>query len=496
MTTDPETHPSVRDAAPDPPEIEEAPLLRRTRWRLIAWSGGLTLLILALLGVLVYGAVARSLDSSATAQLERRAEQIAGFIEHTGAFPQRPQVGIAFGGDASGTIAFIIGPGGAVQGGANSGLPSGLPDAGGVAASRQAGSDVRDSAVAGIPVRIYSLAVKGPDGTYVVQVVGDQTAEQRLLSTLLIVLVSGGLAAVLLAIAAGYVYSGRALVPIRESIRRRQEALRRQREFTANASHELRTPLTVVRASVADLRRNRSRPVAEVGNALEDIEAEVDHLTALVDDLLLLARTDSGAVQIEHVPVDLADVAAEATGALASVATERGVHLEVDPRPAELLGDPLRLRQLVTILVDNALAHTPAGGGIVVRVRHDQRAAVLEVMDEGPGIREADLDHVFERFWRADDAPSGGTGLGLSIARWIVERHGGTIRAANRPEGGARFEARIPVAEAAAPSGGLGGAATPAPPPADAGDGAATRALQQVDAADPGAGEAHSSPAD
>jgi signal transduction histidine kinase len=496
VTTDPETHPSVRDAASAALEIEEAPLLRRTRWRLIAWSGGLTLLILVALGILVYGAVASSLGSSATAQLERRAEQIAGFMQHTGAFPQRPQVGIAFGGDAAGTVAFIIGPGGAVQGGADSGLPPGLPDAGGVAASRQAGSDVRDSTVSGIPVRIYSLAVKAPDGTYVVQVVGDQTAQERLLDTLLIVLVSGGLAAVLLAIAAGYVYSGRALVPIRESIRRRQDALRRQREFTANASHELRTPLTVVRASVADLRRNRSRPVAEVGNALEDIEAEVDHLTALVDDLLLLARTDSGAVQIEHVPVDLADVAVEATGVLAPVATERGVHLEVDPRPAELLGDPLRLRQLVTILVDNALAHTPSGAGVVVRVRRDQRLAVLEVMDEGPGIREADLDRVFERFWRADDAPSGGTGLGLSIARWIVERHGGTIRASNRPEGGARFEVRIPVDEMAVPPGGQAGAATPAPAAADAPDGSVVRALSDVDQLDPGADEVHSDRAD
>jgi signal transduction histidine kinase len=236
--------------------------------------------------------------------------------------------------------------------------------------------------------------------------------------------------------------------------------------------------------------------VAEVGNALEDIEAEVDHLTALVDDLLLLARTDSGAVQIEHVPVDLADVAVEATGALAPVATERGVHLEVDPRPAELLGDPLRLRQLVTILVDNALAHTPSGAGVVVRVRRDQRLAVLEVMDEGPGIREADLDRVFERFWRADDAPSGGTGLGLSIARWIVERHGGTIRASNRPEGGARFEVRIPVDEMAVPPGGQAGAATPAPAAADAPDGSVVRALSDVDQLDPGADEVHSDRAD
>jgi signal transduction histidine kinase len=442
VTTEPPEHSAIRD--PEPPgEVEDASLLRRTRWRLMAWSGGLTLLILVVLGVALYGAVAGNLDSNATAQLQRRAQELSRFITNSG-FPQRPQVGVAFGGDAGGTVAFVIGPGGSVQGD-DLGLPAGLPDASGVTASQQSGTDVRNDTISGIPVRVYSVAVHAPDGTYVVQVVGDRTSEDRLLGVLVSVLLFGGLAAVLLAVAAGYVYAGRALVPIRVSIERRQEALRRQREFTANASHELRTPLTVIRASAADLRRNRSQRVSEVGNALDDIESEVSHLTALVDDLLLLARTDSGVVDISREPVDLADVAAEAAGALSPVAEQGRIKVEVDPRPAEMVGDPLRLRQLVTILVDNAIRHTPTGGTVLVRVRREQQTVTLEVLDDGPGIRETDLDHVFERFWRADDAPSGGTGLGLSIAHWIVERHGGTISAANRPEGGARFEARLPV---------------------------------------------------
>jgi two-component system, OmpR family, sensor histidine kinase CiaH len=441
VTTDPGTHAAIRE--PDgAAEVEDAPLLRRTRWRLMAWSGGLTLLILVVLGVALYGAVAGNLDATATTQLQHRAEDLGRFIQNNG-FLQRPQVGIAFGGEAGGTVAFVIGPGGSVQGASGLGLPSGLPDAQGAAASEQSGPDVRDATVSGIPVRIYSLAVQGPDGTYVVQVVGDRTSEERLLGTLVNVLLIGGLGAVLLAVAAGYVYAGRALVPIRASIRRRQDALRRQREFTANASHELRTPLTVIRASAADLRRNRSRPVEQVGEALDDIESEVSHLTALVDDLLLLARTDSGVVDMAHELVDLADVAAEAAGVLSPVADQRSVHVVVDPRPAEIVGDALRLRQLVTILVDNAVRHTPPGGTVLVRVRREEAAVTLEVLDEGGGIREADLDRVFERFWRADDAPPGGTGLGLSIARWIVERHGGTIVAANRPEGGASFVARM-----------------------------------------------------
>ena len=117
-----------------------------------------------------------------------------------------------------------------------------------------------------------------------------------------------GLVAILAALIAGALIARRALVPIRD-------ALRRQREFAADASHELRTPLAVVRASAEHLRRNQDKPVGEVGTAVDDITAEVDHLTALVEDLLLLARSDSGAVELTREPLDLADVAADATAA-------------------------------------------------------------------------------------------------------------------------------------------------------------------------------------
>ena len=109
----------------------------------------------------------------------------------------------------------------------------------------------------------------------------------------------------------GTIYARRALVPIRESLANQRAALRRQREFAADASHELRTPLTVIRSSVEHLERHRDEPVATVGSALEDIDDEVRHMTAIVEDLLLLARSDSGAVALERVPVDLGDVAAD-----------------------------------------------------------------------------------------------------------------------------------------------------------------------------------------
>ena len=229
-------------------------------------------------------------------------------------------------------------------------------------------------------------------------------------------------------------------------------ALRRQREFAADASHELRTPLTVIRSSIEYLERHRDEPVSQVGTALEDIDDEVRHMTSMVEDLLMLARSDSGAVALEHGPIDLGDVAADGASALGKPATRRGVRVHVDPQPAVVDGDPARLRQLVMILVDNAIRHAPTDGLVSVAVRAEGGGASLVVDDDGPGIRPDDLPHVFERFYRAPDAPGGGTGLGLAIAKWIVDRHGGQIEATNRPEGGARFVVRLP-AERPAPRG-------------------------------------------
>ena len=113
-------------------------------------------------------------------------------------------------------------------------------------------------------------------------------------------------------------------------------------------------------------------------------------------------------------------------------------------------GDPARLRQLVVILVDNAVRHTPRGGSVRVQVRDDGHEAVVEVDDDGPGIRPEDMPRVFERFWRAPGSAGGGTGLGLAIAKSIVDLHEGRIEVANRPEGGARFTVRLPVADSSA----------------------------------------------
>jgi signal transduction histidine kinase len=306
-----------------------------------------------------------------------------------------------------------------------------------------------DGDTADVPVRVLTVPATNPTlGTFYVQVVQDRSTEAQTLQALLLVLVVGGALLVIAALAFGAVYARRALVPIRESLDAQRVSLRRQREFAADASHELRTPLTVIRSSVEHLRRHADEPVAQVGDALQDIDAEVQHLTSMVDDLLLLARSDSGAVTLERVPVHLDDVATEAASALTVPAGARGVTVVVDHEPAPMEGDPARLRQLVMILIDNAIRHSPAGGEVRVAIRSADGSATLSVADQGPGIRPADMPHVFDRFWRAPDAPAGGTGLGLAIAKWIAERHEGSVAAASPAGGGATFEVRLPLSPA------------------------------------------------
>jgi signal transduction histidine kinase len=423
----------------------DARLVRGVRWRLVLFSGGTTLLILLALGALLYVRVASSLATTGVTQLDARAESLKEFLGGSDNPGNGPPTGLIFGGGSSGTFAVLVTADGQRIGDLDDGVPVGLPNQGSVAAAWQTGRDVRDTVLADVPVRILSVTASSRIGPVVIQVVQDRTDEQKTLDVIADVLIFGGLLAVAVAGGFGALYARRALAPIRSSLANQRLALRRQREFAADASHELRTPLTVIRSSVEYLGRHRTEPVAAVGEALEDITAEVDQLSTLVEDLLLLARSDSGAIELDRLPLDLGDLAGEAASTLAQPAADRNVRIVVDPEPAAVTGDPVRLRQLVAILVDNAIRHSPAGGEVRVAVRADGRSTDLSVEDQGPGIRPEDLPRVFDRFWRAPGAPAGGTGLGLAIAQWIVERHGGRIAVVNRVGGGARFDVELPV---------------------------------------------------
>ena len=444
---------------------DEARLIRRTRWRLVAWSGVSTLIVLVILGGALYAAVAGTLAGASVAQLSARVDPWVARLEGQ---PRGGEVEPGFGFQPGQGNTFLFAfddTGQLVQLGRERVVVlSGLPEPASLAAARAAadGRDVRtvdvEVGATAIPARLLTQRVVYVDDgrTYFLQALQDRSTEVATLNALLTVLLAGGLVAAVVAVLFGTVYARRALVPIRASLAAQRTALRRQREFAADASHELRTPLTVIRSSVEHLARHRDRSVGESGEALDDIEAEVSHLTLLVDDLLLLARSDSGAVPLDRVPLDLGDVASDAASSLMRLAEDHDVRVAVDPEPAMLTGDPARIRQLVTILVDNAVRHSPRGGEVGVRVRADAAIASLEVADQGPGVRPEDMPHVFDRFYRAPGAPAGGTGLGLSIARWIVERHGGRIGVRNGESGGAVFRVELPGQGSGAPGQGSG----------------------------------------
>ncbi len=428
---------------------QDSALLRRTRLRLMAWSGGSTLVILVLLGAVIYGAASTRLAATGVDELRQRLDELAVTTSAKQAFTMRtPGVGVVsdpglpgvqLGGASSGTIAFMIatlppGTGSSRVYPPMPGLAVPVVDPG-LLATVATEPVVQETTIEGAPVRVMAVRLPGsPDQTAVI--IGDRSAEIDTLRTLLVVLLSGGLLVLVASILLGYLYAGRALVPIRDS-------LRRQREFAADASHELRTPLAITRAAIAELRRGRTDP-ATVDRALDDLDAGATRIERLVDDLLLLARTDAEAVDLVATDTDLAQVAAEATEAFEAVAGQGGVRLVLDVVPAPIHGDEGRLRQLVGILLDNAVRHSPAGGRVLVAVRQGR----LVVEDEGTGVAPEDTKRVFDRFWRAPDAPAGGTGLGLAIARWIAGRHRGSIRVEGRAAGatGARFVVDLPGA--------------------------------------------------
>lgn len=207
-----------------------------------------------------------------------------------------------------------------------------------------------------------------------------------------------------------------------------EAAAQAQQRFVADASHELRAPLTAIQGNLELLRRHRAMPEADRREALAEAERETSRLTRLVADLLALARADAG-IAIQRRPVDVDTVVLEVFRTARQLA--RGQTLALEPfEPVEVMGDEDRLKQLLLILLDNALKYTPPDGQVTLGLRHCGDHVEALVRDTGIGIAADDLPHVFERFYRADPArsrDSGGTGLGLPIARWIARQHGGDV---------------------------------------------------------------------
>ena len=228
-----------------------------------------------------------------------------------------------------------------------------------------------------------------------------------------------------------------------------ETSVKRVTQFTADASHELRAPLTLIQsAGEFLLRRERSRE--ETAEAIEEILQEVKRTTNLVDHLLTLARTDSGGARLQASPLNLASLLSDVAESARLLARKKSVHFSyhlVD-EPSYVLGDETSLRELFLILLDNAVKYTPRRGTVDMSLVRDRDSATIEVSDTGIGIAEADLPHIFDRFWRADKVRSrktGGEGLGLSIAKRIVDQSHGTIHVESELGCGSKFCVQLPL---------------------------------------------------
>lgn len=313
------------------------------------------------------------------------------------------------------------------------------PDAEAVRAATAEGNDLRTLVQPdGTRYRLLTTRVVTSSGTLYLQAGRSLADQEGILRQLLVGMLALSAVIVLLLGWGSWWLAGRSLGPA-------QQAWEKQQAFVANASHELRTPLTLLRAS-AEVAQRKLPSTGESRVLLDDVLREADHMAGVVEDLLLLSRLDAGAlpVQTEAVPVSgLFEGVATSAG---RVAKERGVLLEFGASGATAVGDAARLRQVLLVLVDNALRHTPPGGKIRVDARQDARALEITVRDSGSGIAPEHLPHVFERFYRADPDRSGGSGLGLPIARSLLKAMAGDIRLESGPGQGTCVTVTLPAA--------------------------------------------------
>lgn len=423
------------------------------RWRLVAWTVLVLTLILLVLGAAVYFAVSRSLLEAVDRNLVGQSEQTERLRPPPGARVPRPgSEPFAPEGYRGGVFYLVVGPEGRVV------VNPQQVDLAGVEVPRPAAREPVFATVSidGQATRLFVRpAPRSPPGT--VLVVGQSLApEERALHTLLLVLAAGGGLGLVFSLIGGWVLAGRALVPI-------QQAFRRQQEFVADASHELRTPLTVLRSATDLLNQHRAEPLERNGALFDDIRHEIARLERLAGDLLTLARSDVGDLELAVAPIDLDALAREVVRRTDPLARERGISLEFDAAGGSptIEVDPDRLQQVLLILLDNALKHTPRGGRVTVQVQRQGADLLLRVIDTGAGIAPEHLPRVFDRFYRADRARTrdrGGSGLGLAIAKLLVEAHGGALSLASTPGVGTRATVRLrpaPRGATGAPFGGL-----------------------------------------
>ena len=317
------------------------------------------------------------------------------------------------------------------------------PDLEAVSSALANGRDLRTGVLDdGSPVRLLTYVAPITSGYGLFQLGKPVTDQARVLRQLVGGLLIAGALSVFLLGAGSWWMAGRSLRPM-------QKAWEMQQTFVSNASHELRTPLTLVRAS-AEVAQRHTETQGEQSELLGDIIGEVDHMTRLVEDLLLLSRLDAGQLKLEKEPLNVQELLEEISRSFSHLAASREVKLVNSPAEGRVLADRTRLRQVVLIVLDNALRHSPAGNTIYLGSRLDGKQVKIEIRDSGAGIDAAHLDKLFDRFYQVDSSRSGenkGSGLGLSIAKSLIEAHEGQIKIESQPGQGTKVYFCLPVLE-------------------------------------------------
>ncbi len=241
---------------------------------------------------------------------------------------------------------------------------------------------------------------------------------------------------------------GQLITAFNQTLSRLEGLFNTQRRFLADVGHELRTPLTVIKGNVDLMRRMKAMDI----ESMDSIESEVDRLTRLVGDLLLLAQAESGKLNLNVRLVELDTLLLEAMQQMRILARERLTLRLGEIDQVLVCGDQDRLKQVLVNLIGNAIQYTPQGGEVIVSLGKSGGRARLVVSDNGPGIPAEDLPHIFERFYRGEKARTRqkegkGYGLGLSIAYWIVRNHQGQIEVTSQKEQGTAFSVWLPLSE-------------------------------------------------
>ena len=290
-------------------------------------------------------------------------------------------------------------------------------------------------------LRLYAEHFTGTTGTpYVAAAVADRMELEDEYASLIEAFGAAALAALLLLTGGGSLLVRKSTAPIERS-------MEQMRRFMADAAHELRTPVTILRTRV-EVALAQAREPDHDAATLRAIEREAARLGHIVGDLLTLARADAGERPIARELLYLDDAASQAVEAVRTLAQQKRVQVEVGAfEEARITGDPALVRQLLVIVLDNAVKFTPAGGHVRLDVTTQDGRATVVVVDTGVGIPAEQLPHVFERFYRGDPArrEADGTGLGLAIARWIADAHGARIEIGSTPGNGTRVTVTFPV---------------------------------------------------